>query len=398
MIRSWVLVLLALAAGAAAAYWMRADTGYVVVHYRGWIVETSVLVLLGVVVLATPLVLTVLRTLLGLLRLPAFLLRMNERRRAERARDSFEAGLLKLLEGHWQRAEIELVRRAADHHASHLNYLAAARAAQRLGAADRRDHYLELAARDAPELTFATGLTRAELQRERGEVTQAKATALRLREADPQHPYPVELLAESYAALGEWAELHGLLNLTEKLGAPPPARRRQLLQRALLERMRAAVADTRLDALRQLWTQTPAALKSDPELRHAYASGLARLNAHAEASALIVGVLDNEWDDQLVNLYGQLHAADPLGQLASIEQWLTKYGEKPELLITAGRACLANKLWGKARSYLEAVIRLEPTPAAYLDLARLAEHTQNPDEAASLHRQGLELAARPATG
>jgi HemY protein len=60
------------------------------------------------------------------------------------------------------------VRYSADHHAQHLNYLAAARAAQRLGAGDRRDHYLRLAAQSAPEMEFATLLTQAELQRERG--------------------------------------------------------------------------------------------------------------------------------------------------------------------------------------------------------------------------------------
>jgi HemY protein len=394
MIRSWLLVLVALGAGAAVAYWLRADSGYVLVHWHGWTVETSMLVLLAVLVLATPLTLIVLRALVGLIRLPVLLLRINERRRAERARDSFETGLLKLLEGHWQRAEVELVRRAADHHAAHLNYLAAARAAQRLGAADRRDHYLELAARDAPELAFATGLTQAELQRERGEFQQAKLTALKLRDTDPQHPYPVELLAESHAALGEWTELHGLLLATEKLDSPPAPRRAELLHRALLERLRSAIVDARLDGLKQVWQLVPPALRDDRALRYEYASGLARLNAHAEASALIASVLDREWDGELANLYGRLHAADPLGQLASIEQWLNRYGEKPELLITAGRACLANKLWGKARSYLEAVIRLSPTPAAYFELARLAEQTQNLDEAAKLHRQGLELAAR----
>ena len=394
MIRSWLLILLALAAGAAVAFYLRADTGYVLIHYRGWTVETSVLALVALAVLATPLSLYALRALIGLLRLPALMLMLSERRRAERARDSFEAGLLKLLEGHWQRAEIELVRRAADHRASHLNYLAAARAAQRLGAAERRDHYLELAARNAPELAFATGLTQAELQRERGEYGLAKTTALKLREADPQHPYPIELLAESHFALGEWAELHGLLTLTEKLNAPPPARRRELLQRALFERMRASVSDARLDALKQLWQQTPPSLRQDASLRLEYIGGLARLNAHAEASALISETLSREWDSGLANLYGQLHADDPLGQLASIEQWLGQYGEKPELLITAGRACLANKLWGKARSYLEAVIRLSPTPAAYMELANLCEQTQNLEEAARLHRQGLELASR----
>ncbi|MGQ0528982.1 MAG: heme biosynthesis HemY N-terminal domain-containing protein [Panacagrimonas sp.] len=394
MIRSWMLVLLVLAAGAAVAFYLRADTGYVLIHWHGWTVETSMLALLVLVVLAAPLSLYALRALVGVLRLPALILMLSERRRAERARDSFEAGLLKLLEGHWQRAEIELVRRAADHHASHLNYLAAARAAQRLGAAERRDHYLDLAARNAPELAFATGITQAELQRERGEYSLAKITALKLRESDPEHPYPIELLAECYLALGGWAELHGLLNLTEKLGAPPAARRRELLQRALQERMQASVAEARLDALKQLWQQMPTSLRQDAALRLQYISGLARLNAHAEASALISETLSREWDADLANLYGRLHADDPLGQLANIEQWLGQYGEKPELLITAGRACLANKLWGKARSYLEAVIRLQPTPAAYMDLANLCEQTQNLDEAARLHRQGLELASR----
>ena len=72
---------------------------------------------------------------------------------------------------------------------------------------------------------------------------------------------------------------------------------------------------------------------------------------------------------------------------------LGQYGEKPELLTTAGRVCLRNKLWGKARSYLEAVIRVKPTPVAYLELAKLCAETQNGDEAVKLYRQGLELAS-----
>src|SRR3546814_15406511 len=106
--------------------------------------------------------------------------RLLARRRAEKARESFETGLLRLLEGNWKRAEIELVRRAADHHAGHLNYLAAARAAQRLGAGDRRDHYLKLASEIAPEMEFATLLTKTELPNERGEFTPPPDHALPL--------------------------------------------------------------------------------------------------------------------------------------------------------------------------------------------------------------------------
>jgi HemY protein len=394
MIRLWLLVLIAVAAGSAIAYGLRFDTGYVVLSYGGWIMETSVLALAGTVVIGAPLTIGLLRLLIAALRLPATVLRYRARRQAERARDSFEAGLLKLLEGHWQRAEIELVRRAADHHAGHLNYLAAARAAQRVGASDRRDHYLNLAARGEPALEFATWLTQAELQRERGEYALAKITAQKLREADPRHPYPVELLAECHAALREWPELHALLREGEKLGSPPPGRRRELLLLALSERMKAAITDAKLDQLKSLWEQTPPSLRQDTALRRLYVSGLSRLNAHAEAAALITATLRQEWDGELVGLYGQLHASDPVAQLATIEQWLGLYGEKAELLITAGRACLANKLWGKARSYLEAARRSQPTPTAFLELARMCEQTQNAEEAQRLYKQGLELAAR----
>ena len=61
--------------------------------------------------------------------------------------------------------------------------------------------------------------------------------------------------------------------------------------------------------------------------------------------------------------------------------------------MAAGRVCLRNRLWGKARSYLEAVIRVAPSAAAYLELARVCEQTQNAEEAQKFLRQGLELAA-----
>ena len=46
--------------------------------------------------------------------------------------------------------------------------------------------------------------------------------------------------------------------------------------------------------------------------------------------------------------------------------------------------------------WTEAVIRSAPSPAAYLELARLCEQTQNKEEAERFYRQGLELAAQTA--
>lgn len=394
MIRFYLYAILAAVVGSIAAFYLKADAGYVMISFRSWIVETSLLGFVAAAFTGLLLLYYSLRLLIAALRLPSTLRSFVQRRRSERAQDSFEAGMLRLLEGNWRRAEVELVRRASDHHAPHLNYLAAARAAQRIGAGDRRDHYLRQAALSAPELEFAALLTQAELQAERGEHAMARDTAIKLRERDPRHPYAIELLAESHHALGAWEPLLELLSRPENAAALAPARARELAMRATVELMTRAVAEARLDRLKALWDKLLPRYRSDVEPRATYVRGLARLNAHAEALALIVATLDKTWDAGLAEVYGGLHAVDPLSQLATIEQWLGQYGEKPELLVAAGQACLRNKLWGKARSYLEAVIRVQPTPTAYLELAKLCEMTQNAAEAAKLHRQGLELAAQ----
>lgn len=393
MIRFFLLALLMLAAGAVAAFYLRAETGYVLVSYHDWIIETSLLGLILSICVGFMSVYYGLKLVMTGVRLPARVRLAISRRRANRARDSFEHGLLKLMEGNWKLAEIELVRRAADHHARHLNYLGAARAAQRMDAPDRRDHYLKLAAQSAPALEFATLLTQAELQRERGEHELVRDTALKLRQQDPQHPYAIELLAESYAATADWSALRQLLEDTSRIKALTQKRYRELTLRSLRELMAQALASARLEQLKAVWDATTEHFRADPGLRRVYAHGLARLNADAEALALITATLRKEWDADLVTLFGELHATDTVSQLAAIEAWLGQYGEQPELLTTAGRVCLRNKLWGKARSYLEEVIRIKPTPVAYLELAKLSADTQNSDEAVKLYRQGLELAS-----
>lgn len=393
MIRYFLLLIAIFALGAAAIVLLKPDAGYVLINYGHWVAETSLSVLVVGLALWYWLFYLLFKLFMLAIRLPANWRERLDQRRNDRARSSFEDGLQSLFEGNWKRAEIELVRRASDHHAAHLNYIAAARAAQHQGAADRRDHYLQLAAQNKPELAFTTQLAQADLQRKRGEFEATRSSALALRALNPEHPFAVELLAESYLALGDWEPLRQLLAGNAGLAALVPQRREELLRRATVELMRTAVADARLDRLKGLW-DAAGSLRDQAEVRREYARGLARLNADAEALALIAQTMAREWDAELAQMYGDLHTIDPIAQLATVEQWLGQYGEKPELLQVAGRVCLRNKLWGKARSYLEAVLHSSPTPKAFLDLARLCQETQHPEDAAKFFRQGLELATQ----
>lgn len=391
-----LLLLLALAIGIGAVLLAHVDAGYVLISYGPWVVETTLLVLVLGVALWCLFVYAVAKLVFALMHLPANLRETLDRRREQRSQQSFETGLLHLLEGHWQRAEVELLRHAADRSSPHLNYMAAARAAQRLGAGDRRDHYLQLAADHAPgdgkqpdSGRSAALVTRAELQRERGEHAAVKATAEELRALDSENPYAIELLAESLASLGEWTPLHQLLQEAPAKELDP-ALRHKLQRQALSALLQDAVVQGSLDRLKALWKDA-GTLQSDPGLRLAYARGLARLGAEAEALALTVQVLNQGWNVDFARLCSHLHPSDPLAYLAHIEQWLQRDGERPELLSAAGHACLENRMWGKARSYLEAVLRVAPTAQAHLELAHLAEQTQRPDDAARHYREGLVL-------
>jgi len=391
----FVFLLVVFAGGLGAILLLRPDTGYVMINYGPWVVETSLAVLVFGILLWFLFVYLVLKLFGFAIKLPSSLRDAIDRRRSDRAQISFENGLLALFEGNWARAEAELVKRAGDHHAPHLSYLAAARAAQRQGSSERRDHYLRLSTLNSPEHEFATLLSQADLQRKRGEFEATRTTALRLRETNPAHPFAIELLAESYAALGEWAPLRQLLIDTETQNRIPDQRKAQLMSRALRELMKQAVSKAALPQLKALW-EGAGALRENREVRRIYARSLARLNADADALAVISQALAKDWDGELALLYGDLHANDPVAQLATVEQWLGLYGEKPELLQVAGHVCLSNRLWGKARSYLEAVIALQPTPKAYLDLARICADTQQPEEAARFNKLGLELAVETA--
>ena len=395
MIRFLALFLLALALGAAAAYYLRAENGYVLVNYGPWILETSVLgFLAGGLVLFFALYYSA-RLLLAAVRLPSTLKDFMAARRERNAQQSFELGLQKLLEGQWQRAEVELVRRAADHHAPELSYLLAARAAQLAGAAQRRDHYLELAARQNEASTVAAQIVRAELQLQRKDYASARAVLQELHQREPKNPYVIELLANAYSRTLEWDALRRLLANAENPHALPPERALRLQARALHELLARAAAEARRDTLKSLWDGASAALRNHGKVRMAYVRGLIRLGADAEAAAQITQALQREWDAGLAAQYGELTGIEGITQLASVEQWLRQHGESPDLLLAAGKVCMRNQLWGKARSYLDASLRLQAAPETYHALARLATETKNIEEANRLYRRGLELAAKP---
>ena len=124
---------------------------------------------------------------------------------------------------------------------------------------------------------------------------------------------------------------------------------------------------------------------------------LAAAGAQDRAAGQVREVLKRDWDPALALAFGELVCEDRTAQLATVEDWLKRYGDQPELLLGAGRLCLRNRLWGRARSYFESSLRGASRPEALLELGRLFEEIDLDEEARRAYRQGLEqmLETRP---
>lgn len=380
------IVVIALVVSALAAHFVLLDPGYVVINFRNYLIEMSVPIL-GAFVL---LVVFGFWLLVKLFRAPRRLGEAAGRYKAGRAGQRLTKGVIEVAEGNFSRGEKLLARAASVSDAPLLNYLAAARAAHLQGQDERRDEWLKQAYEQTPEAANAVLLTQAELQLDQEQYEQALATLRRLEENSPNHSHAVALLGRLYFRLEDWNHLSELLPRLRKQGRVDAATLDEWSQRVFIEKLDHAEDG---DAVLAVWKETPKGLRKDLALLEAYYSSLMRTGMHEKAEKDLAADINGEWRGPLVRLFGMVEGADATKQLRRAENWLGDHGEDADLLLTSARLCLRNELWGKARSYLETVISIRPSPEAYQEYGRLLNRLGDGDAAADAYRAGLGMVA-----
>src|SRR4051794_23566162 len=282
--------LLALLLGAFVAHFVLDDRGYVLVNFRGYVVEMSVP---GLVLLLTALYLAV-RGLAMLVRLPRSVRTNLSQRRARRGGEAVGRGLMHLIEGDFARAE-RLLTRSPD--SPLAGYLLAARAAQSQGAITRRDEWLKLAYDAAPESRPAVLLAQAELELDAGDLDAAQSTLEQLDELKPDHPGAVGLYARVYRARDDAPALAALL---PRLGrAHMAAQQRDALA---AEALRAELGNPHLGdgRLEEIWRDLAKDLRASSTLIALRARALDRLGHGDEAERELRAALKKSWHRDLV--------------------------------------------------------------------------------------------------
>ncbi|MDR0279773.1 MAG: heme biosynthesis protein HemY [Paucimonas sp.] len=396
MKRAYLLLVVAIVVATLLGIAVARHSGYVLIAYDSFRYESSLWATLGLLV-GIVLVLWLVKVLISaVLHSTGVVNPWSRRNRSRRTRLAIEQGQLDLAEGRWASAQRHLHRAAEAERQPLLYYLGAARAANEQGRTEDSDNLLERALERQPQAELAIALTHAQLQVDRGDTDAALETLQAMHERHPHNPQVLRQLQRLYQQRGDWSALIRLMPELRKDKVLSAKELAELERRAWGQNLSLAVqreddGQAARQSLERAWQQLTNAQRQEPQLVLAYAEQLRQLGAESEAEEILRTALKREYETHLARLYGLVRGSDPAKQLQTAEGWLKTHPDDPGLLLTLGRLSLQNRLWGKARDYLEGSLRLQRNPEACAELARLLAGLGENERSNALFQEGLGL-------
>lgn len=381
----WIVTIVAAAIGLTLL--ARYNTGYVLLVLPGYRVELSLNVALMLLAVGFAVLYAVVRIVSATVRLPRQVREYRVARRREKARSTLLGALHEYFAGRYGRAE----KAAADSlelgEQADLSAVLAARAAHELRAYERRDAYLAQAAAAVSGDEVVRVVTAAELLLDERRYQEALNL---LKQLPRKHTAALRLELRAQQQLRNWDQALALVGELQKRNVFDAAQAAQIRRYAHAENLKRKALDAH--ALNEAWQKVPAQERTDSRVAAAAAQCFIALGGCERAHRIIEDALEASWDSELVGLYAECAGGDAVKRIERAETWLRAHANDAALLLTLGRLCGERELWGKAQSYLEASIAVEPTYSAHLAAARLHEKLGNADAARRHYRESLELA------
>lgn len=380
----WFIVIVMLAVGLTlAARW---NAGYVLLVLPPYRVELSLNLVIVIAVAGFAAGYALLRFVTATVSLPSQVRAYRVARRRENAQALLAEALREFFAGRYGQAEKAAAAALELGEHPGLVGVLAARAAHELRAWERRDAYLARAARSSQD-DVARIVTQAELLLESHR--HAEALAL-LKQLPRRHTAALRLELKAQQQARNWEQVLELVEALRRRNAFEATQAEKVRRVALAENLKRKSLDSR--ALEEAWSRVSAAERGDRRIAAAAAQCFIALGGCDKAHRIIEDALQAHWDSELVGLYAECEGGDTVKRIERAEAWLERHPDDAALLLTLGRLCADQGLWGKAQSYLDASLAIEPTWSAHLAAARLQEQLGNAESARRHYRDSLDLA------
>jgi len=387
-----VLLLFALLlAGIVLGPMLAGHQGYVLIQTDNYNIETSVTGLAIMLVLTLVVFFALEWLLRRIFRTGAHTRGWFMGRKRRRARKQTEQALLKLAEGDYQQVE-KLMSKNADHAEQPLvNYLLAAEAAQQRGDEMRANQHLQRAAELAENDPIPVEITRVRLQLARNENHAARHGVDKLLEIAPRHPEVLRLAEQAYIRTGAWTSLLDIIPSMAKANVGDEEHRDRLQQQAWIGIMDQARADQGSDGLKSWWKNQSRKTRHQVALQVAMAEHLIECDDHDTAQEIILDGLKRQYDDRLVLVIPRLKTNNPEQVEKVLRQQIKTQGDRPLLWSTLGQSLMKHGEWQEATIAFRAALKQRPDAFDYAWLADCLDRLRQPEEAATMRRDGLLL-------
>ena len=395
-----LFLLLVIAAAVYLGYFIKQQgTGFVLIQYQEFSIETSVFVFSGIIIVLFILLYALLRSVFNLIKIPTFINKSYVNYQNKKSSVGLISGLMEFTEGRFKKAETIFIKQASNNENSFLNYLLAARAAQLLHADDRRDGYLKQAHEINPNADIAIGLTQAELQLSHQQNEMALATLNQLNTSHPKHDYVMRLMSRAYLQLEDWSHLCPLLKDLRQSKALPEESLIKTETIAYSGYLQQAGQQEDCAKLESIWTGLPKYLKKNTDVISLYATQLINNGQLEAAEKILRESINKKLNDNLITLYSSfintINVSDVDTYFTSLldncEKLLKTNPHHATLLLIAGKLSTVLQLWGKARIFLDSSLASQPLADTYLQIALLLEKMDNTAEAQKYYQQGLNF-------
>lgn len=312
------------------------------------------------------------------------------RKKKQKAWDTFYNGLILLAEGNYKDAEKKLISSTTEDKSDAANYIAAAIAAHFAQNETAQKQHIANAGSSGKKARLATAFIDAMLNIHGKKYEQAIAKLKFYNEIKPNHPPVIRALYQCYKEVGDWDSISNLKNILIKNSILNKTELEEITVKADLISLDKAFLDGET-SLKNCWQNLQRSSRSHPDAIKNYSELLCECGLPNEAEKLLRDAIPKEWDKKLIETYGTLKLAAPEKMLSQLESWLKKHPDNTTILLAAARQATSASIWGKAKSFYQAIINIKPTFTAYNELGKLFEQLDEQATAIDCFRKAIDM-------
>ncbi len=284
-----------------------------------------------------------------------------------------------------------------------LGLLIAAKAAKKQGTWDKAHKYLmkaEILATQTSSLfsfpdrneSTTFGIIKSEIYYNQGEYYKCLDELKKLHKEFPRNKQLLFKLTAVYQTLNDWQGLIKLLPTLKKGQIYNDFDYQQLEFITYKNNLEQLAATESIDAIIKCFKDLPKNIRQDSQFVVIYVHYLIKFKCYDLAEKTIKTQLSsnsNNWDINLITLYGLITSSNIKNQIKTAENWLINHPSNEKLLLALGRLCVKEGLLGKAKNYLEKSLNIQEDPDCYAELGRLASLLGEPEKSLNCFQKGL---------